>query len=146
MITEDRPAIAHRIFRDHGGVGVRVVRYLLLVVLGSAVGVAGAFAHHLRFQLAGITVPYGLVLSLVTGTALAIAAGLLTHSRLGATAVAGPWLLIALPFATQRPEGDLIIPGTATGYAYLIGTALLGAMAVTLPYRDLSPRSDDDAG
>jgi hypothetical protein len=122
---------------------VRVVLYLLLAVLGTVVGVAGAFVHHVRLPVGGASIPVGLVLALVTGTVLAVAGGLLTCSRLGAGLVAGPWLLAALPFAAQRPEGDLVISATPIGYAYLLGTSLLGAMTITVPYR--TPSSDRDA-
>jgi len=124
---------------------VRVVLYPLLALLGAAVGVAGAFVHHLRLHVFGASLPLGLLLALLTGVGLAVAAGLLTHSRIGAGLVAAPWLLGALPFASERPEGDLIIAGTPIGYAYLLGTALLAATTVTLPYRDLA-RSSDEAG
>jgi uncharacterized protein DUF6113 len=125
---------------------VRFLTYLLLAVAGLAVGVTGAFVHHLRLHLGAVTVPYGLLLALTAGAVAGIAGGLLTHSRLGAGMVAGPWLLSALPFSTQRPEGDLIIAGTPAGYAYLLGTAVLAAMTVALPYRDLRPSAGGDDG
>jgi hypothetical protein len=124
---------------------VRVALYLCLALLGAALGVAGAFVHHVRLHVLGVSLPLGILLALLTGLGLAVAGGLLTRSRLGAGLVAGPWLLGALPFASERPEGDLIISGTPFGYAYLLGTALLATIAVTLPYRDLT-RSPDNAG
>jgi hypothetical protein len=133
---------------DHGGDRgvVAVPTYLGLTLLGAVVGVAGAFVHDLRAPVASLNLPAGLVLALVTGAALTVAGGLVTRTRVGAGLVAGPWVLTALPFAAERPEGDLVISGTPVGYGYLFGAALLAAITVTLPYRDLAPRPEDDAG
>ncbi len=125
---------------------VVVWRYAGLVLLGAVVGVIGAFAHDLRLHLGGVPLPVGLVLALVAGVGLSIAGGLVTGTRVGAGMVAVPWVLSALLFSAERPEGDLVISASTVGYAYLFGAALLAATTVTLPYRDLAPRPDRDAG
>jgi hypothetical protein len=37
------------------------------------------------------------------------------------------WLIVALLFAASRPEGDLVVPGTASGLAFLFLGAIAGA-------------------
>lgn len=37
------------------------------------------------------------------------------------------WLGVVLALSVQRPEGDLVVPGTLTGLAFLFGGAIAGA-------------------
>jgi Family of unknown function (DUF6113) len=88
---------------------------------------------------------YGVPVGLVVGLALSLAvfafAGLAARSRSGAAAAAAGWLLVVLALSVRRPEGDLVVPGTALGYAWLLGGTVLAGLAVSWPYA-LLPRHD----
>ncbi len=99
------------------------VRVLLLVpaaLAGAAAGLLGSFGHALE--------PVGLPVGLLVGWGLSVAVfvtcGLVT-GRPGAAAAVGGWLVVVLLLSTQRPEGDLVVAGSAVGYLWLLGGFVL---------------------
>ena len=109
---------------------VRAALHVAALAAGIAVGVLGSFVHPLVW--AGI--PYGLLLGLaLTGVTVATA-GLLTGARSGALAAAGGWLVAVAVLSLQRSEGDLIVPATGLGYAWLLGGTAVVGLALAVPY------------
>ncbi len=117
------------------------VRALLLVpaaLAGAAAGLLGSFVHAL--EPAGL--PLGLLLAGALSAAVFVTCGL-ALGRPGAVAAAGGWLLVVLLLASQRPEGDLVVPGSTGGYLWLLG-GMVVAGACTVPrYRSMAPRPAD---
>lgn len=111
-------------------VPVRLVLLLLAVAAGAVAGVLGSFVHPV--EAAGL--PVGLLLAAATSVGAWVTCGLLLGRPGSAAAVLG-WLVVVLLLSSRRPEGDLVVPGTAAGYAWLLGGLLLGAGCVALPYR-----------
>ena len=113
------------------------VRALLLVpaaLAGAVAGLLGSFVHAL--EPAGL--PVGLLLARALSAAVFVTCGL-ALGRPGAVAAAGGWLLVVLLLASQRPEGDLVVPGSTVGYLWLLG-GMLVAGACTVPrYRPTAP-------
>ena len=98
------------------GVVVAVVLWLTLLL-----SVWGAFLS--PFRVGSVLVPLWLV-PLAVMIALAWAAAR-RAGLWGALAPALLWLTITYPvFGVQRPEGDLVVPATTAGYAYLFGGAV----------------------
>ena len=60
--------------------------------------------------------------------------GAQARGRRGAAAAAVGWVLPVLVLSSRRPEGDLVVPATATGYAWLLGGFALAVAGVVLPY------------
>ena len=109
-----------------------ILRALLLaaaMTVGAIAGVLGSFAVlETAFGL-----PSGLLLGLLIGVGVVLCAGLVSGRTTAVAAVLG-WLVVVLLLASRRPEGDLVIDGSVSGYAWLFGgTLLLGACAA-LPY------------
>jgi hypothetical protein len=124
------------------GAGVPVaVRALLLVpaaLAGAVAGLLGSFVH--AVEPAGL--PLGLLLAAALSAAVFVTCGL-ALGRPGAVAAAGGWLLVVLLLASQRPEGDLVVPGSTEGYLWLLG-GMLVAGACTVPrYQRPPPRPPD---
>jgi hypothetical protein len=110
----------------------RLVAYALLLALGAAVGVAGAFIQAVVVRTSPVPVPAGLVLAL-GGTAAAFTFGaLVMRSRAGVIVPAIAWLLAVLMIAAKRPEGDVVLANSGTAYGYLFGGTLLGAVLATV--------------
>ena len=121
------------------GAGVPVaVRALLLVpaaLAGAVAGLLGSFVHAL--EPAGL--PLGLLVAGVLSAAVFVTCGL-ALGRPGVAAAAGGWLLVVLLLASQRPEGDLVVPGSTEGYVWLLGGMLVAGACIVPSYRPPSQR------
>ncbi len=116
--------------------------YLLLLALGMAVGVVGAFYSGWKLGRGTLAFPVGLLLGVACCLALFLAGRQLVRSRLGAAVPGVAWFLAVVVLATARPEGDVILPVNAiTAYAYLFGGAIAAAYASSLPVLPDKPRT-----
>jgi hypothetical protein len=100
------------------------------VLAGGLSALLGSFVHAATVGWA----PVGLVAALGLSLACFVAVGLAARRRgpVGLGAVA--WMLVVLVLSMPRPEGDLVVPGTPLGYAWLLGGLLVAAASVSLPY------------
>lgn len=110
-----------------GGVGtaVRVAGGLLVCLAAVEAAVAECFYVPLRFGRWPLPVA---VAAAVVGNIVLPRLAVAATGRRG-TGLLPPvaWLLVALVFAASRPEGDLVVPGTASGLAFLFTGAIAGA-------------------
>ena len=106
--------------------------YAVLALLGAALGVIGAF-----FQGFGPAPLLAAAFVVVNGGFAWLAAWGM-GGRLGGVVPAAAWLAVAIALSQQRPEGDLVIPGTTSGYVFLVGG--LVAFAVGLATSPVRPR------
>jgi hypothetical protein len=113
---------------------VRVALHVVALAVGATVGVLGSFVHPLTWQ----GVPYGLLLGLVLTGALMVTAGLATGGRTAPLLAAAGWLVVVVTLSSPRSEGDLIVPGTTLGYAWLLVGTFVVVLGVGLPYRLLA--------
>lgn len=117
------------------------VRALLLVpaaLAGALAGLLGSFVHAL--EPAGL--PLGLLVAGALSAAVFVTSGL-ALGRPGAVAAAGGWLLVVLLLASQRPEGDLVVPGSVEGYLWLLGGMLVAGLCIVPRYRPPGRRPPD---
>jgi hypothetical protein len=106
-----------------------------LLAAGLLLGVLGAFLVPER--VFGVPWP-GAAVAALGNLALCFLGGRGTRTRLGATAPAVGWFVVAIFASMQRPEGDLVIPGTvpnapALGYAglaFFVAGAIAAAVGV----------------
>lgn len=110
---------------DDGTVGGRIVGGALTVALTLLVAVVECFLVPLR---AGRwPVPLCVLAAVVGNVALCRFAVLVTGRRASALLPPLVWLVVVLVFAAPRPEGDLVVPGSWVGIAFLFGGAIAGA-------------------
>jgi hypothetical protein len=102
------------------------VAYGVLAVLGVLLGVIGSF----EFSWEAGSVPVAAIALSVVNLVAFRAAGWAMESRLGAVVPAVLWLIILLVLASRRPEGDLVVTGTAAGYVYMFGGAVAALVAI----------------
>ncbi|MEY9871926.1 hypothetical protein ABH931_001399 [Streptacidiphilus sp. MAP12-33] len=116
----------------------RVTAYLLLGVLGVAVGLAGALVVDL-WNGGGLAVGAAGIIALSYGGSL------VTGTRTGALAPTAAWLAVLLAASISTPKGDLIWGGSATSVALLflgmLGSVLSLARPSLSPYHQGSSRS-----
>jgi hypothetical protein len=100
--------------------------YGALVASGVALGVVGSFQF--AWDLGGFPVA-ALALTIVNLVAFR-AAGWAMAARLGAVAVAVPWLIVVIVLSSPRAEGDLVVTGTLAGWLFILGGATAAALAI----------------
>jgi hypothetical protein len=100
--------------------------YGVLAVLGVLLGVIGSFEFSWEFG----SVPVAAILLSVVNLAAFRAAGWAMESKLGAVVPAILWLIILIVLSSRRPEGDLVVTGTAAGYVYMFGGAVAALAAI----------------
>lgn len=117
----------------------RLVGYPILCLAGALTAVCGAFVSRNEQVVAGIAVPYGLVL------ALGVLAGLLWVGARGGTggalATAGGWAVPTVVFLIPRSEGDIILGADWLGLGYLLGGLALALWAVLRSAASTPPAS-----
>jgi hypothetical protein len=99
--------------------------YAALGVLGVLIGLIGSFAQDWTADSVPIAavVLVGVVFGVVRLAAWAM------ESPLGGVVTALGWGLVTLVMSLQRPEGDLVIPGTTPGYVYIVGGLVAAVIA-----------------
>ncbi|HZB33155.1 MAG TPA: DUF6113 family protein [Streptosporangiaceae bacterium] len=100
--------------------------YGVLAVAGAVVGLLGAFYHAVDV---GPIPAFAIAFALLNLGAFRLA-GWAMGTRMGAGAPALAWLLIVIFMSSRRPEGDLVISGSAAGYVYLLGGSVAAVLAV----------------
>lgn len=103
----------------------RIAIYLLLVLLGAVTGAAGVLVHAAWF-------PGGLLLALLATTGVFYGAMTATGTRSGVGASAAGWLVAIVLLTVSRPEGDLLIGGSAVSYAYMLGGMAIAVICATM--------------
>ncbi len=98
----------------------------LVLVLALLTALWGAFLVPLRAF--GVPVPVAVVVAVAANLVLGSAGGRL-YGRLGAALPGVLWFAIVATLQSRRPEGDLVVVGSATGLAFL----LLGSVAAAVP-------------
>ena len=100
--------------------------YGALVASGVALGVVGSFQF--SWDLGGVPVA-ALALTIVNLVVFR-AAGWAMAAKLGAVAVAVPWLIVVILLSSPRAEGDRIVTGTLEGWLFILGGATAAALAI----------------
>ncbi|MFI6049348.1 DUF6113 family protein [Streptomyces violascens] len=108
-----------------GGGAARIALYLLLVVLGALVGVAGALVQTAWF-------PGGLALSLAGAVGLFYSGTQLMGGRGGVGAPAAGWLVAVILLTASRPEGDFVFGAGAGSYVFLLGGMVAAVICATI--------------
>jgi Family of unknown function (DUF6113) len=109
--------------------------YGALVASGVALGVVGSFQF--SWDVGGVPVA-ALALTIVNLVVFR-AAGWAMAAKLGAVAVAVPWLVVVILLSTPRAEGDLVVTGTLAGWLFILGGATAAALAIVWTPSTWSP-------
>lgn len=110
----------------------RIVNAVLLVAAGAAIGGIGTIAHQITVSW-GVSVPLGLIGSLLAFTALLVGLRLLGDSRWPAGCAALGAIGAILLFTQQSPGGSILIPNNVTGQIWLVGPILIAAVVIAWP-------------
>ena len=100
--------------------------YALVMLLTVLLALWGAFL--VPFRVGGTLVPVSLVIAVV-GNVLVGRAGARVAGSTGAVVPGLLWVAITLVLSSRRAEGDVVVPGSATGLGFLLAGALASAVA-----------------
>ena len=120
----------------------RVLALALAVLAGLGAGLLGSFAH----AATSYGLPVGLVAALGLSVGVFAVARLATSSRAPVAGAVLGWASVVLLLSVQRPEGDLVVPGTALGYGWLLGGMLVATATVSWPPASPRPRPPASPG
>ena len=105
-----------------------MLRFGLVLLLGCQLVVWEAFLVGARPF--GLALPVAAVLAGVANLALGLAGARALGSRTGAVVPGVLWLACALVLSSRRAEGDVIVPNTGRGTAFLLVGTLAAAAVV----------------
>jgi hypothetical protein len=100
--------------------------YGLLAVLGVLLGLIGSF----EFSWQAGSVPVAALVLTAVNLAVFRGAGWAMESKVAALVPAVFWIIVVLVLSSRRPEGDLVVTGTAAGYTFMFGGALAALVAI----------------
>ena len=100
--------------------------YALVLLLTVLLALWGAFL--VPFRVGGTLVPVSLVIAVVGNVLLGRAAARLAGST-GPLVTGVLWIGLTLVLSSRRPEGDVVVPGSAVGMGFLLAGALASAVA-----------------
>lgn len=110
----------------------RILNAVLLVLAGILVGAVGTVAHQIDVTW-GVSIPIGLIGSLIAYTALLVGLRLLSSTRLPALLAALGAIGTILLFTQQSPGGSVLIPNTLAGQIWLVAPLLIAAIVIAWP-------------
>ena len=113
----------------------RVLAGAVAALGGLGAGLLGSFVH----AATSSGVPVGLMAGLGLSLAVFVTAGLTTRRRGPVACAVLGWTAAVLLLSVRRPEGDLVVPGTGLGYAWLLGGLVVAGAAVFWPYGSTGP-------
>lgn len=106
----------------------QVASYALVVVLAVEAAVWESFLVGARPL--GTTLPVAALLAAVGNVGLGVSGARVLRRRAGAAVPGLIWLVIALELGSKRTEGDLVVPDSGRGVAFLVVGALTAAVVV----------------
>jgi hypothetical protein len=113
---------------------------LISAVVGVFVSLIAGFAHADRIVILGVSIPYGLVLSLTICFLTVLWLNRQFQTRLAGTVFTVSWVLVTLRMAIESGNGDLVFTVTWYSTSYIIAGAILLSMAAVLPAMRLPER------
>jgi hypothetical protein len=125
--------------------GWRWLGVVLLLLLGLAVGLVGAFVQAQRFTVeapwGATSIPWGVPLVWIGLVAVVRGGVWAVQSRWGGWAVAVGWLVATVVMSAESPSGDVALSGGGRQMTYLIGGVIVASAAASMPLlRGRGPR------
>ncbi|MFC6355015.1 hypothetical protein [Luethyella okanaganae] len=114
-------------------VGSRIVTGVLAFFVGAVFGAIGTIAHQSTVEVAGVDVPWGLILSLSGITALLVGLRLVLNDRLIVLATAIGLLGTIFLLSLRSTGGSVLIPQSALGLVWTVAPTLISTIVLAWP-------------
>ena len=117
---------------DYGIVG-RIVSFAVAGVLGLFAGALLTAAHQATVTVAGVPVPWGVIVGLLIVTGLLVGLRTVFESRAVALAAGIGFLAASALLSLQGAGGSILVPDNPTGYVWTFGPVLIGTVVLAWP-------------
>lgn len=111
----------------------RALACLMALAVGVGVGLLGTVTHPSQITMAGVSLPTGLIASLIVASALLVGLRLVFGSRAPSAFAAIGLAAVLLVFAQAGPGGSVLIAGNLPGYVWTYGVPLVAALVIAWP-------------
>jgi len=117
---------------------------LISAVASSLVSAVAGFAHADRAIVAGVRIPFGLLLALSVCVVTLLWLNREFQTRLAGTVFTVVWVLVTLRMAVESANKDLVFSVTWYSTAYIIAGAILLSMTAVLPVMHLPTKPEPE--
>ena len=111
----------------------RIVNLILLFIAGAILGAVGTIAHQSTATLAGVPVPWGIIIALLAYTCLLIGLRLLNPGRAQALAAAFGTIAMTFLFSLRGIGGSVLIPDNLLGKIWVVAPIVIAAIVIAWP-------------
>ena len=124
-----------------------VLSVVLLAVGGVLLGAATVVVQAYRSEVAGRSLQWGLVVSLLAVGAAVRGACWWARRRSAGAVVGAGWVLATVVLARTGPGGDVLLPDGPGSFGYLLGgvALVIACLLVPLPPNPAGPAGDEPA-
>jgi N-acetyl-1-D-myo-inositol-2-amino-2-deoxy-alpha-D-glucopyranoside deacetylase len=122
------------------GLGLRIISCVVAVLIGAFAGATLTAAHQAAVPLAGVQLPWGILVALAVTAGLLVGLRLVFDSRVVAGFAALGLLGSATVLALASAGGSVLVPGNAVGYAWTFGPVLIALLVLGWPRVPSRPR------
>jgi len=113
--------------------GSRLLATLMALAAGVLFGILGTVAHQTTFALGSLTIPVGLVLSLLASCTLVLGLRLVVRDRLVVLAAAVGLIGTVFLLSLRSTGGSVLIPAGVLGTVWTMVPALFAALVIAWP-------------
>ncbi len=121
-------------FTDHS-LASRIVSCILALVLGAFAGATLTAAHEATAQVAGATVPWGIVAAVLITAGILAGLRLVFETRIVPACAAVGLIAASALLSLQSPGGTILITASPIGYAWTFAPVLIAAVVLGWPRR-----------
>ncbi|MCU1514879.1 MAG: hypothetical protein JWO10_1969 [Microbacteriaceae bacterium] len=115
------------------GFGTHVLAYILALVVGLSIGGIATVNHQLSTVASGITVPWGIIVSIAIIAALLVGLRIVFPGRI-VTGIAAIGVLVAIAaLSLVDSGGTVIVPANAAGYTLTYGPVVIAMVVLAWP-------------
>ncbi|MCI2959245.1 DUF6113 family protein [Agromyces atrinae] len=126
---------------EKASLGSRIAVYAVSALAGAVFGFFATFGHQAQTVVAGVSIPWGIVLALLGVAALVLGIRLITRDRWASFWTAGGLLAVVFVLSLPGIGGSVLVTDSVLGTVWAVGPTLIAVLIVawpTLPNRSRS--------
>jgi hypothetical protein len=114
-------------------VAARVLNYALLFIVGLIVGTVGTIAQQSSVTVFSISLPFGIIASLLAVACLLVGLRLVNDGRSQVLAAAVGVVIPVVLFSLKSAGGSVLVPNDLLGYIWIFGPPVIAIIVLGWP-------------